>query len=1197
MPQPPFDSESIFGIHDPGGESVMAGMERHGWIVFSEAIGASPLDGSGKDFSPWSGKGFGVVCQLQYSYGTDGTIPSPSEYDKFAQQVAAYVTTSSGCKTWVIGNEMNSSQEWPVDRGAAQFGSQEPNAPPTQRPSKNNKADVNADVSRRQIITPDLYARCFKLCRDAIKAIPEHADDLVVVGAVALWNADAKYQGNEEGDWVIYFADILALLGPGGCDGIALHTYTHGDSPDLITDSSKMNPPFQDRHYNFLAYRDLMAAIPTSMRRLPVYITETHPDAEWPGQPNGWIQQAYAEIDRWNHDSGNQRIRALVLYRWQNVDRWFLNGNEAVLADFRDAMRNDYRWNASQTIQTDSTVGAPETVNADQPALYIPPSPGYVADYVDPNATMLMDRLDIEQEVTTIAHVLMSGQVQPPLSLGLFGDWGSGKTFFMTSLKNRIDDVARHYRVRERQTNQRSDWCTRVVQITFNAWHFSDANLWASIVTRIYDELDRTLKPEQPSDEELRQNLGKQIQSAQGMVRQTESEVELAKGRVGDAEAKLRETRAQLRDSQQTVSGLIDDLGVLLRENEPVRNQLDAATSALGYPTAAESYSSLVELHASLQTISGRTSALAISLVRAPWTLLVLAGLIIGLPLILSWAMTQFADSIGAVGRSVVEISTVVFALVAWLQRQIGSGLTLIGSVESALADAQAVRDKRINEDKAVQDARKSLLEAEASEKAARDNLVIAQAELQRLERELQELRPERKLFKLIEERSQSAAYSKHLGIVSLIRSDFEQMSVLLARMKEEDRNLTNEEPPIQRIILYIDDLDRCRPERVVEVLEAIHLLLAFPLFVVVVGVDPRWLRHSLAYHYSHTLEENTQPGNVDTRVGPAFYSTPQDYLEKIFQIPYALRPIDRVGFTSLVTDLLKPLPSRVTKPVEPSAVDSNAGQNSMVSAIEPTSAPTDGEVRPAGQTVQDRQKQPVALRPGSEHENSPAEAGASNKPTDHSEPTFTPLNPAQLEFKAWEEEDMYRLWPLFRTPRSAKRFVNIYRLLRASLTSDQVVMKFVGTPEQRGEYQLVLVLLAVTAAAPNQTMRFLGQIRDSLESNPRLDGDASTWNWKGFFDHIPSRVEGSMARKNLTTRQTTDERQRPPRNDEASSLKPDDGSDKQAERDEAWDTVIERVRLITLTGSPQAYSNETVRFWTTKVARYSFSLSTAEEP
>ena len=62
----------------------------------------------------------------------------------------------------------------------------------------------------------------------------------------------------------------------------------------------------------------------------------------------------------------------------------------------------------------------------------IPSAAGYISDSVDAEAT---DHLDIEREVENIAYVLTSKRVTPPLSLGLFGDWGSGKSFFMTKLE------------------------------------------------------------------------------------------------------------------------------------------------------------------------------------------------------------------------------------------------------------------------------------------------------------------------------------------------------------------------------------------------------------------------------------------------------------------------------------------------------------------------------------------------------------------------------------------------------------------------------------------------------------------------------------------------------------------------------------------------------------------------------------------
>jgi tetratricopeptide (TPR) repeat protein len=48
------------------------------------------------------------------------------------------------------------------------------------------------------------------------------------------------------------------------------------------------------------------------------------------------------------------------------------------------------------------------------------------------------------------------------------------------------------------------------------------------------------------------------------------------------------------------------------------------------------------------------------------------------------------------------------------------------------------------------------------------------------------------------------------------------------------------------RVVIYVDDLDRCPPARVVEILNTMHTSLALPPFVVVVAIDPGWLHHSL---------------------------------------------------------------------------------------------------------------------------------------------------------------------------------------------------------------------------------------------------------------------------------------------------------------------------------------------------------------
>ena len=99
--------------------------------------------------------------------------------------------------------------------------------------------------------------------------------------------------------------------------------------------------------------------------------------------------------------------------------------------------------------------------------------------------------------------------------------------------------------------------------------------------------------------------------------------------------------------------------------------------------------------------------------------------------------------------------------------------------------------------------------------------------------------------------------------------------------------------PGIDRIVIFIDDLYRRPAAEVVRVLEAVNLLFGFELFVVVVAVDSRWLLRSLEGTFSEAF---------DTDDGPA--PTPQNYLEKIIQIPFWLRPMEPAGFGRLPTTL-----------------------------------------------------------------------------------------------------------------------------------------------------------------------------------------------------------------------------------------------------------------------------------------------------
>ncbi len=85
------------------------------------------------------------------------------------------------------------------------------------------------------------------------------------------------------------------------------------------------------------------------------------------------------------------------------------------------------------------------------------------------------------------------------------------------------------------------------------------------------------------------------------------------------------------------------------------------------------------------------------------------------------------------------------------------------------------------------------------------------------------------------------------------------------------------------RIAIFLDDLDRCSPERVVEVLEAVHLCLEGLPFVTVLGMDSRVVSHSIASRYEFMLEDQA------TSIEKEAYG--QYFLQKIVHIPFQLPP------------------------------------------------------------------------------------------------------------------------------------------------------------------------------------------------------------------------------------------------------------------------------------------------------------------
>jgi formylglycine-generating enzyme required for sulfatase activity len=90
------------------------------------------------------------------------------------------------------------------------------------------------------------------------------------------------------------------------------------------------------------------------------------------------------------------------------------------------------------------------------------------------------------------------------------------------------------------------------------------------------------------------------------------------------------------------------------------------------------------------------------------------------------------------------------------------------------------------------------------------------------------------------------------------------------------------------RLAVFVDDLDRCLPDKAVEVLEAIKLFLDVPGCVFVLGIAREVLEQGIKVRYR----------DYETQLNGA------EYLEKIIQIPFSLPPIDEKAVKHYVTDI-----------------------------------------------------------------------------------------------------------------------------------------------------------------------------------------------------------------------------------------------------------------------------------------------------
>lgn len=624
-----------------------------------------------------------------------------------------------------------------------------------------------------------------------------------------------------------------------------------------------------------------------------------------------------------------------------------------------------------------------------------------------------IDYLDITKDVNAFARVVAAKSFEPPLAIALFGKWGSGKSFFMRKLKEQISTLS---------SNQADGtYCEGIAQIHFNAWSYMDSNLWASIVTKIFEELNEYISENSKTDDTKKE-----------IEKQLTTQLSITKEEIGILETKKNAVDQQINSLTQKKKAITDELDEKIKEVRTgtiwmVIKEADEEFNAKAQISAAlNRNNSYLKTEGDLKNIIPekywndpektyelaksrftflkaffRKDKILINVICLSAILLI----IFSMPFLLALLSIQTAKVNFLIPQ--VVLSFLIAGGAIW--RRAEAAYHQLQPIVAAFWEIKETHENRIKEATAEFEQEEKALKLEIENK--KSEVLLIEEQIQKsetiktdLEFRIENAFATEALYSFIDRRSKSDDYKKHLGLISIIRRDFEILNDLFTDHNQEAEKIKNArefrdkfKKPLERIILYIDDLDRCPEENVVQVLEAVNLLMAFPLFVVIVGVDSRWVKNALVK--KHALQFTGKPeGNALS--GSLEMIEPSNYLEKIFQVPFHLKDAQDVS----VKDMIKKLAQSkaVVQEIKEAAdvVDESAKVIASSSNSEPKTDHAPSDLNPLSGKISD----PILA----------------------DKPEALILTEEEIELM----QDMSIV--IGNNPRAIKRFVNIYRIIKA---------------------------------------------------------------------------------------------------------------------------------------------------------------------
>lgn len=438
------------------------------------------------------------------------------------------------------------------------------------------------------------------------------------------------------------------------------------------------------------------------------------------------------------------------------------------------------------------------------------------------------DYLNIDKDVEAFANLIINEDLKLPVTIGILGGWGSGKTFFTNSLVQIIK-------------NNNKDSC---IIVQFNAWNYYDSNITINLVYKIFQSIDK--KIQEITDGKKTNEFIKQLNHYKNFLKEDRfNKINQINNKIEELELEQKNKKIKVvsslsKEILEKVSFNADEINDIIQKYKGIKNNF-------------------YDLEKDIKDLLSFKE-----LLKKNWKLILLS---------IALAMIIILLIKSGICRYLCSAVAFVIPNIKKIYNMIKSKFRFSNIISNYSSDLQEI-DKldyeieKIKNEKEIEESQyNNLDEQKVTIGFLRDYII---------------------------KKLSSNGYKDNIGFINTVKNDIDNLNDIINSKVIKDKDIN-----LNKIILIVDDLDRCPDDKVVEVLQTIQLLLSTEMFIVILAIDSKWVNNCIATVYKGMLNDDKEKSLFAI-----------NYLEKIIHIPFWIEPLNDQSSSAFIQKLSEEIKS-----------------------------------------------------------------------------------------------------------------------------------------------------------------------------------------------------------------------------------------------------------------------------------------------